>query len=132
MCFLKKDSKNISELTDAPNCSIITIKVEPTKLTIHEDKFRKGKLKASFWDAQNNFFGYLSITDRRFHDFAERHYQDGELDKVTAFIESQHELYLRIGLSRAYESEDGRHGYWLQVNGIYTFPNYHDEIEEYA
>lgn len=128
--FTKRFQKHI-ELDDAPDCSIITIKVEPNKLTIHEDEYKKGKLKGSFWDAGNNFFGYLSITDRRFHDFAQKHHKDGELDKVTQFIASQDELYLRIGLSRAYQTQDGRNGYWLQINGIYIFPNYNDEIEDY-
>lgn len=46
-------------------------------------------------------------------------------------VQSQKELYLRIGLSRAYKSPDDRHGYWIQVNGIYTFPEYMDYIRCY-
>ncbi|MGD8173885.1 dual OB domain-containing protein [Vibrio sp. TRT 21S02] len=128
--FAERYQKHI-ELKDAPDNSIITIKIRPKSLTIHEDKFNPGKIKASFWDDEGNYFGFLSITDRRFHDFAQKHYKDGELDKVMEFIELQEELYLRIGLSRSFQTDDGRNGYWLQVNGIYTFPNYFDEIEDY-
>lgn len=127
----EKNQKYI-EVVNAPDCSIVTIKVKPESLFIQADKFKVGKIKASFYDADNNYFSFLAITDRRFHDFAQKHFKDGKLDKLTNFIASQEEIYLRIGLSRVHKSQDGRNGYWLQVNGIYTFPNYHDEIEDYG
>lgn len=112
-------------------CSIITVKVSPSLLNIHEDQYKPGKIKASFTDQKGHSFDYLPITDRGFHDYAKRHKADGKLYDVQNFIESQKEVYLRIGLSRGYESQDGRNGYWLQVNGIYTFPNFLEKIRTY-
>ncbi len=113
------------------NCSIVTIKISPSELNIHEDQFNPGKIKASFVDIDGHSFSYLPITDRGFYDYAKRHHDDGELMKVKQFIKSQDELYLRVGLSRNHQSPDGRSGYWLQVNGIYTFPDFYEEIRRY-
>lgn len=112
------------------NCSIITIKILPSQLTIHEDQYKPGKIKASFTDNSGHRYSYLSITDRGFHDYAKKHQNDGKLHEVTDFIRQQNSVYLRIGLSRAWAVES-RNGYWLQVNGIYTFPNFHKEIRSY-
>ena len=73
---------------------------------------------------------YLSITDRGFFDYAQKHQADGKLNELQRFIRSQNEVYLRIGVGRQFKSGD-RDGYWLQVNGIYTFPNFLDEIRSY-
>lgn len=116
----------------AAKCSIITIKVAPNQLTIHEDRFTPGKIKATFTDASGHKYKYLSITDRGFHDYAKNHQNDGKLHEVTSLIAKQKVVYLRVGLSRVHQSPDGRNGYWLQVNGIYTFPDFHDEIRTYA
>lgn len=112
------------------NCSIVTIKIPPTALSIHEDQYEPGKIKASFTDAEGHCFRYLSIRDRGFYDYAKRHHDDGQLRDVRQFIQSQEELYLRVGVGRQYQSDD-RNGYWLQVNGIYTFPSFYEEIRKY-
>lgn len=112
-------------------CSIITIKVSPLSLDIHEDQYKPGKIKASFTDGAGHSFRYLSITDRGFFDYAKKHQDDGELRKVQNFILTQDEVYLRVGVSRKWKIGD-RDGYWLQVNGIYTFPNFLEEIRAYA
>jgi hypothetical protein len=39
---------------------------------------------------------------------------------------------MRIGLSREYTATDNRNGYWLQANGIYTFPHFHEGIRGYS
>lgn len=112
-------------------CSIITIRVAPNQLRIHEDQFKPGKIKASFTDNSGHSYNYLSITDLGFHDYAKKHQNDGKLYEVTNLILQQKEVYLRIGLSRVYEIPDGRNGFWLQVNGIYTYPHFHEEIRTY-
>jgi hypothetical protein len=112
------------------NCSIITIKVDSHQIQIHEDQYNPGKVKCSFTDQDGHQFRYLPITDRGFYDYAQRHRNDGRLHELESFIYSQNEIYLRIGLSRAYSISD-RNGYWLQVNGIYTFPLFHQEIRSY-
>jgi len=111
-------------------CSIITIRILPRTLTIHEDAYKPGRIKVSFTDNMGHSYRYLPITDRGFYDYAKKHQDDGQLDKVQSFILSQVEVYLRIGVSRQYQSGD-RNGYWLQVNGIYTFPSFYKEIRKY-
>lgn len=112
------------------NCSIITIKVSPSKLNIHEDQFKPGKVKASFTDQSGKSFSYLPITDRGFFDYAQRHKDDDKLPEVQQFIRSRSEIYLRVGVGRVWPVGE-RNGYWLQVNGIYTFPGFLEEIRSY-
>ena len=114
-----------------PCRSIVTITIAPNQLSIHEDRYKPGKIKASFTDGAGQKFSYLSITDRGFHDYAKSHQNDGKLNEVANFIQGQDELFLRVGLSRRHQSPDGRDGYWLQVNGIYTFPYFYEEIRSY-
>lgn len=106
-----------------PNSSIITIKIHPNRFEIIEDGYKPGKIKANLTDASGNSFRYLPITDLDFHDHAIDKNSRNELMELNAFIHQQEELYLRIGLSRPFQI-GGRDGYWLQVNGIYTFPNF--------
>lgn len=113
------------------NCSIITIKISPNQLSIHEDQYKPGKIKATFTDNSGHRYSYLSITDRGFHDYAKKHQTDGRLNEVTDLINEQDSVYLRIGLSRIWTVGD-RKGFWLQVNGIYTFPKFHEEIRRYG
>jgi hypothetical protein len=112
-------------------CSIITIKVDTNSIDIHEDKFKPGKIKASFVDSTGQEFRYLSITDRGFYDFAINHQQDGKIHEINDFLQSQEEVYLRVGVGRKWKVGE-RDGYWLQVNGIYTFPNFLEEIRSYV
>jgi hypothetical protein len=110
-------------------CSIITIKVSPYQIELHEDQFKPGRVKLSFTDQDGHKFSYISITDRGFYDYAQQHQEDGKLE-IQRFIMAQNEIYLRIGLGRTFRVGD-RNGCWLQANGIYTFPEYHKEIRSY-
>jgi len=110
--------------------SIITIKVQPDKIGIVEDAYSQKKIKINFTDNSGRAFKYISITDLGFYDFAESIQLSNELDTLNAFICSQSEIYLRLGLSKAWDN--GKvNGYWMQVNGLYTFPDYHREIRRY-
>jgi len=112
-------------------CSIITIKILPLALDIYEDRYKPGKIKASFTDGAGQSFRYLSITDRGFFDYAKKHQVDGKLQDLRDFLLTQEEIYLRVGVSRIWQVNH-RNGYWLQVNGIYTFPDFFEEIRTYA
>ena len=112
------------------HCSIVTIKVVPFRISIHEDNYKPGKIKASFTDGGDHLYRYMPITDRGFFDYAQMHYADGKLVELQRFVQSQEEVYLRVGLSRQYDNGD-RNGYWLQVNGIYTFPDFLEEVRTY-
>ncbi len=108
----------------APLRSLITIKVNPLSLSIVQDSYNPERLKAHFSDGAGVELAFVGVTDRGFYDYAQRHRDDPTaFIEMKRFIQSQKELYLRIGLSRAYQSPDGRNGYWIQLNGIYTFPN---------
>lgn len=115
-----------------PPRSIITIKLSPQSFSIVGDGYNPKKVRANFWDPEGNQFSFLSITDRGFVDQASKIQGDSSaIAKMNFHVQSQEELYLRIGLSRAHRAPDGRHGYWIQVNGIYTFPDYMDYIRCY-
>lgn len=111
--------------------SLVTVRVQPTNVDIVEDRYRAGKIRLNFTDATGQLYQYLSITDRGFFDFAMKHQHDSELHRVTDFLKKQDEIYLRLGLGRCYQSPNGPNGYWLQANGIYSFPDYPKEIRKY-
>lgn len=115
---------------ETAGCSIITIKVSPYQIELHEDQYKPGKVKCSFTDSSGRQFRYLSITDRGFYDFAQRHQADNSLNELQRFVRNQQEVFLRIGVGRVFQIGE-RNGYWLQVNGIYTFPEFHQEIRSY-
>ena len=89
-------------------------------------------MRVNFTDQAGNSFRYLSITDLGFFEYAERHAEENKINELNGFIHSQEELYIRLGLGRIHQTQDGRNGFWLQVNGIYTFPAYSDEIRCYS
>jgi hypothetical protein len=47
------------------------------------------------------------------------------------FIHQQQEACVRVGLSREYQSPDGRQGFWMQINGVYTFPGFFEGTRGY-
>lgn len=115
----------------APMKSLITVRVNPHQVQIVQDGYDKTKIKAHLTDASGKDYSFLSISDLGFHSYAANHYQEaGDYAEMNALIHSQNEVYLRIGLSRFYEV-GGRAGFWIQVNGIYTFPNYFEIARQY-
>jgi hypothetical protein len=110
--------------------SLFTIKVNPKHVRVAECRFNVGKLKLNFRDDSGRWFNYLPITDLGFHNYAQHMHEKRDLQSVNEFLQAQDEIYLRIGLSRSYAVGD-RQGYWIQVNGIYTFPNILDDLRSY-
>lgn len=117
---------------NTPNRSIITLSVNPWDLSIVPDSYNPGKIKIIFSDKSGYEFRYLSITDLGFYNYAENNSNGNNFSTINDFIRSQKEIYVRLGLSRLFTSPDGRTGYWLQINGIYTFPEYFPGIRCYA
>jgi hypothetical protein len=109
--------------------SIVTLKISPRNAVLVEDSFNPGKIRLNFLDNDGSKYKFWSITDLGFYKYALSHIT--ELAEINDFIHEQNELYLRVGLTREYKSPDGRNGYWLQINGIYTFPDYHKGIRSY-
>ncbi len=115
-----------------PIRSLITISIDPDSLHIVRDRYDQTKIKANFTDSSGREFRFLAITDLGFHSYAENHYEEtGDYEELNELIHNQEEVYLRIGLSRFYEAPNGRAGYWIQVNGIYSFPNYFETARQY-
>lgn len=110
----------------APLRSIITLKIDPAQLTI-SNSF--DKLRASFVDGVGVRLDGLSVTDLCFVDY----FKNGKasLREVTNFCHNENEIFVRVGLTRPFASPDGRDGYWLQVNGIYTFPDVPNNIRKF-
>jgi len=119
--------------TNPPQHSIITLQVNASQIKVVKDSYNEGKIKLNFQDNDGKKYYYLPITDLGFYNYAMNHFNDDNFpSSLNSFLGSQDELYLRIGLSGRYKSPDGKDGYWLQVNGIYTFPNYDTEIRSYT
>lgn len=102
--------------------SIITLQVQPHDIEIVEDSYRPGSIKLHFTDSAGCPHRFLPITDLGFYDYAQRHRDSGSLAALNVDISKQEEVFLRIGLSRRYKSPQGKDGFWMQANGIYTFP----------
>jgi hypothetical protein len=126
---LAENQKHIP-ISHAIGKSIITIKIQPDKIDIVEGAYNQKKIKLNFIDNSGRVFKYIPITDLGFHNFAESIHMSNGLKTLNSFISSQSEVYLRLGLSRPWDN--GKiNGYWMQVNGLYTFPDYHHEIRAY-
>jgi hypothetical protein len=118
-----------------PICSIITISVCPNSIKLVPDYYgcdiRTLKVKLNVSGLPNDTI--LSLTDLGFYRYAMSFVNTCSIDNLNSFLQKQTVIYLRIGLSRAFSPQDGseRNGYWMQVNGIYSFPDYHKQIRSY-
>ncbi len=110
--------------------SIITIKVSPEDVEVVEDSYNKGKLKIHFKDQSGRSFSFMSITDLGFNKYASDEFSKGKLNDLNDFIQQQEEVYLRVGLSRSWDNGTNE-GYWIQINGVYTFPEFFEELRMY-
>lgn len=111
----------------APIKSIITLKVNASNIEIVKDGFKEGNIRLNLLDNDGRRFSFLSITDLGFYNYAMKHFHDVDFPAIiNDFIRQQESIYLRVGLGREYQG-----GYWLQINGIYTFPNFDTEIRSY-
>ena len=109
--------------------SIVTIKVKPKTIEIVEG-YNPGTTRVNFTDGSGREFVSLSITDLGFHRYARTHQDKKDLTTLNAYISKQKQAYLRIGLGRAWDN--GKiNGYWMQVNGIYTFPEFFKDLRSY-
>jgi ribulose bisphosphate carboxylase small subunit len=110
--------------------SIITVEVDPKSIAIVEDGYNPGKVKVHFVDSTGRQFRYMAITDLGFFRYAESHRATDALANLNAFVARQPKAYLRIGLGRVHKVGD-KTGFWMQVNGIYTFPDFFRDIRSY-
>ncbi len=119
-------------LTSPPARSIMTLKLDPKKFQVVENKFNTETIKAHLTDSDGCKLSFLSITDLGFYvNVGQSATRKISTKEITDFIHRQDELFIRLGLGRSHKADDGREGYWLQVNGIYTFPNYQQIVRSY-
>ncbi len=125
----------VGEKVIPPNCnvqrSLITLQIAPRDVEIVEDNFKPGSIKLHFTDSSGRCHRFLPITDLGFYDYAQRHRDSSALAELNIQIARQDEVFLRIGLSRSYRSPQGKEGFWMQANGIYTFPTVLRYIRSY-
>lgn len=113
--------KKISE-TLPPERSIITITVQPNNISISCDNY--GKLRVCLTDQSGVHYRNMALSDFGLFQFIDK--AKSNLNKANDFIQNSKIVYARIGLGRVYENY-----FWLQVNGIYTFPGFLDGIRHY-
>lgn len=115
-----------------PSRSIITLKLKPAQVEIVRNAFNSKNLRLNIKDNDGRTYVYLSITDLGFHALAvSKQNAPDYTDELNEFISSQKKVYLRVGLGRHHKASDGREGFWIQVNGIYTFPEFMTEVRTY-
>jgi len=125
-------------LAAPPPLSIITLKLTSPRTQfklVADSGFGTLKLKANVKDATGYELFNLPVTDLGFCDhLAKIRESDPQLIQLNSFIQTQRIVYLRIGLTRRYmpsPETPSREGYWVQLNGIYSFPNYRKEMRVY-
>lgn len=119
-------------LTTPPARSIITLKLNPKQFQVVQSKFDAETIKAHLTDGDGLGLSFLSITDLGFYaNVGQSATRKISAKEITEFIQKQDTLFIRLGLGRKHKTEDGREGYWMQVNGIYTFPAFQQIVRSY-
>lgn len=116
------------------NRSIISIAVSPKSIEVVQSSFNgKISVKVNFTDSSGENYSGFPLTDLGFHRYATGQLAQKRLREVNAFMQGQDEVFIRVGLARKWKNPStGVEGYWMQVNGVYTFPKYHEELRGYT
>ncbi|MBY0341059.1 MAG: hypothetical protein K2Q19_07820 [Rhodocyclaceae bacterium] len=115
-----------------PSRSIITLKIQPNQIQIVEiEQNGRLKLRANVALPNGTYLSRASITDLGFFDSVGTG-KTISVSTINAFIKTQKEIILRLGIGRTpWPPDDDNGGYWIQVNGIYTFPDYEKILRTY-
>ena len=124
------DREKYFPVDSPPSCSIITLSINPSKISVHRNKFNAKKLQSWFFDINSKQFRFIPVTDLGLIIYFEK-YGDVGISKINGFIKEQEQIFIRLGLSIKYKTDDGREGHWMQLNGIYTFPEFLKETRSY-
>jgi hypothetical protein len=118
-----KSQKFLPKGTHAPQ-SIITVELQPSNISVVSNKFEPSKLKLNIRDNAGFDVANMPITDLGFHEYAQEHHGRGALEVLNNHLAGSQRVLVRIGLGRIYCQPGTKNdGYWLQANGIYTFPS---------
>jgi len=104
-----------------PELSLVTLKVKASQTHIHPG-LRPGSLRMHFYDLSGRSFKNIPVTDLRFHSLAQQHSENEFYVTLNQELFSKEEVFLRLGLTRCYMNDLSKEGFWLQINGVYTFP----------
>ncbi|MBT3178378.1 MAG: hypothetical protein HOG03_18020 [Desulfobacula sp.] len=126
---LKTGQKHIP-IETPPDHSIITIQVDPKSVSFVENQFKPGEVKMHFTDRSGLRFQYMPINDFGYYNYMQSNGTGSFIFEINPFIQKQNEVFFRIGLTREHPIKDKK-GFWIQVNGIYTFPDCNDDIRCY-
>jgi hypothetical protein len=91
--------------------------------------------RISFYDESGKFYPRRKITDLAFIAYADNFTgsdpralwaaNDGVLKK----FRGSDDVFIRVGLTRPWKNPEGIEGCWLQVTGIYSFPDYSKDVD---
>ena len=106
--------------------SLITVRVNPSSLNvIYKEYGIQGKREIRKRVSVNDSSGHFELPnkDRRYPSISENHQIDRVNETLKKYISSHEEIFLRIGVGRQWcPRGTDKDGYWLQVNGIYGYP----------
>lgn len=112
---------------EIPDISIVTVAVSDIWISA-----QYGAPSVKFKDRTGNESPWLKLNDLGLRNHLEKSANPPEEAKrVARLFRSQPEIYVRVGLTRARSVNGSPEAHWLQVNGIYSFPNMHAELREY-
>lgn len=111
------------------NCSLGTVRVSWLEDVSHRCYDDKWDYRISFTDCAGNAYR-LGVTDLAFRYYIDhlREVKGVECDQIGISLARQLQgstVYLRIGLARGWEKYPDR--CYLQINGVYSFPDYLEE-----
>ena len=107
--------------------SLGTVRVKVSQVSYRETDDGKWDYRITFADSSASY--RLSVTDLAFRSYLDQQRKCRGIDPARAGFEmlrvlSQREVYFRLGLSRHWPKFPDR--CYLQINGIYSFPDYLD------
>lgn len=126
-----ESTEKVVQVGEKPVRSIITIQPQQGTARIVQDGYDEGRIRIHFSDRSGAEYSFLSITDLGMFDFVGNpETRKMSINDANAILNSFNRVYLRVGLSRLHTS-NGRTGYWMQVNGAYSFPKFSEIIRSY-
>lgn len=123
-------------IDNAPPISIFTLKITNPQRNFNLMLTEKygAAFKVNFTDEAGFRMEYLKVTDLGFSDRLE----EIQKERFGAFnlnrlLTSQDVVYLRVGLGQPFAPNDdeSRRGYYVQINGIYSFPDFREDLRTY-
>jgi hypothetical protein len=104
-----------------PPVSLVTLQVKPDQIHLHPGQ-TTGSIRLNLGGSGRMPINEIPITDLRFHALLRQNPQNEFYIELNRELHRKEEVFLRVGLGRCYTNQQGKEGFWLQVNGIYTFP----------